>query len=92
MNAPYFTSLSSQLEAKHGDLFDAHLFASLLVCLVAHERNLIVRTVEEDIGRVCNATSHVSPARRADDYISASHRTRVLLRCYPLFLGSPPIE
>ncbi len=93
MNAhgSYFASLSLQLKAKHGDLFDAQLFAPLLASVVAHEKNIIIRTVEEDITRVCNAASHVSPEPSAG-YLSLVDLIENDHRCYLLSLGSPPIE
>ncbi|KAF8332841.1 uncharacterized protein EI90DRAFT_3154145 [Cantharellus anzutake] len=58
----HFTSLASHLRVKHGELFDAQLFAVLLVGIVAYEKNIIIRTLEDDITRVCNAISHMLSA------------------------------
>lgn len=54
----YLRSLLEYLRRERPDI-NARLFAALLLCLVAGERNLLVRTEEDDIVDVAVAAMNV---------------------------------
>lgn len=59
-SSQYLPSLLGYVRRNRPDL-DARLFTSILLCLIAGERNLLVRTEENDIADVATAAVDVRP-------------------------------